>query len=934
MRATFQPRYRCVLIALTIAVVTASCGGTSGGPGPTGAGQGLNLVTFEQEATDNLALNRVLRWVFSESLDAGSVDGSSIQIRSGPQFGEEAPGTFRIDDNVVTWEPHLSGLCDLAGNGLQPDTTYRVQLIGSPSAGALRNTRTQPLTETLSFEFRTRSEADPQRFRDQVPAFPPRVVATTPANGTQAVPVGPGNRIEVAISENIDPCTIDDTSVVLEMHETGDPSLASSVAAPNGRRSGFYAGTDTSDQAPGNPFSWGSSGIPVAPAQRILSDVRLVQDFASTRLIIEPDFGQFPENALLVLRLRATIQDYGGQSLTPFTLAFTTENLDVQTSTYELRAEGETPFLVDQLTADVDSIRAPSRVQGFLLFAGDGDNGADLLLPSGRHSVLGDPACAAPLQVNDGAKDDFDPESDVTLDTGASQTCTNDTDGSTAVVFEFRTLRIRNGVTVRIRGENPAILLVQGRVQIEPQGTLQVRGDGQATSPQGAGANGRTNTGGAASLGARGGTGVAGGGRGGNSVIADASAGLYGEDGVAGIGSTGAGTVGGLGAGRGNVEGRRSSFAGGAGGTPGAGGAGGHAVVGSDGSSLPGPNTPFTGPARGTGGGTYPAGGDDLRTPSAGSGGGAAGAANFTGGTGAIRDASGGAGGAGGGFVDVTASGSIEIRGTIDAAGGRGGNGTVPAGGGPWHASSGGGGGSGGALRLLTPQDIDITGATITTAGGQGGIGATGTFFGSGPRNDGGNGGNGRIVMEDADSLVTGLGSASVVPGEGGTGFFRAQFDPSRFQGGGLQPRAVTDIFAVGPLDPDYIAPVQADFAAGIPAVGSRGFNLTSLFIDARAFPMRPDGSADETAATSWHSVGWFVDSGTENLPTWVPASGGVPVPVDVAVPADNAGGTIDALDGREFIQLRFTMYLPATAGPFDPGPFLDTWRVRFSHDQ
>ena len=64
------------------------------------------------------------------------------------------------------------------------------------------------------------------------------------------------------------------------------------------------------------------------------------------------------------------------------------------------------------------------------------------------------------------------------LDTGSTRTnCVNGTDGSHAVVWEFASFRIRPGVTVRILGLNPAILLVHGDVLIESGGRLLVRGN-------------------------------------------------------------------------------------------------------------------------------------------------------------------------------------------------------------------------------------------------------------------------------------------------------------------------------------------------------------------------------------------------------------------------------------------------------------------------
>ncbi|MDF1702714.1 MAG: hypothetical protein P1V36_16320, partial [Planctomycetota bacterium] len=150
----------------------------------------------------------------------------------------------------------------------------------------------------------------------------------------------------------------------------------------------------------------------------------------------------------------------------------------------------------------------------------------------------------------------------------------------------------------------------------------------------------------------------------------------------------------------------------------------------------------------------------------------------------------------------------------------------------------------------------------------------------------------------------------------------------------GLTPSAVTDRFAVGPLNPQFLDPiqdvgVQEDFAAGVPSLGAPGNGNTAILIEARGFQMLPDGTADAGSATAWFTVGHFKDVGIETLPLWSLAH-----PGDVPVPADNAGAGIVNLNGSEFLQLRISMFLPPTVGPFDPGAVLDRWSIRFTHDQ
>ena len=580
----------------------------------------------------------------------------------------------------------------------------------------------------------------------------------------------------------------------------------------------------------------------------------------------------------------------------------------------------------------MDTPRAPSRAQGYLVFSGDGDNGADQLLPSLPETPSS--LCTAPLQPNDGNVDEFDPTADVVLDTGASlNTCPNATDGSTGVVWEFLSFRIRNGINVRIVGANPAIILVQGEVLIEAGGRLAARGDGVGGTPRSNGLQGNSAYG--VPTGRAGGEGVAGGGNGGRTYNADNVV-RKGEAGTDGFGSPDFGTTDGMASGHGNVNSTLIVHNTGPTINSGAGGGGGNATAGTDGGSNVTPGTTatmFEGTPDGAGGSAVDDGDTSKRllVPYAGSGGGGAGAAysNYT-----DERATGGSGGAGGGFVDITSSADINIFGIIDASGGSGGAGNLS----PWgqeHQSSGGGGGAGGGIRLLTPGNINVAGGTITAAGGAGGMGAVGTVY-PGPRNDGGTGGNGRIVMEDGDSVISGFVNATIAPADGEEGFYRGIFDATRFKGGGLEPKAVTQRFYIGPLDPTFTVPQQnyggqTDFVAGIPVDASRGAGNTSILVEVQGYPILPDGTPDLTSPTGWYTVGYFVDSGIDTSPTFVEGA----QPPDVSPPGGpNAGAGIANVNGSGVVEIRTTFYLPPGIGAIDPGPYLDRWDIKFTYDQ
>src|SRR5262245_15891064 len=536
-------------LGILLAATTSGCGG-GGGSGGGDTLPGLVLASFVQGGQDNVPLNRVLEFVFSSPIDPDSVGPAAIQVRAGGTFGQAVAGKYVIRAERVFFEPHLPGHCDLSDAGSQPDTDYKVTFVGSPEEFAVRNLTGDPLQSTIVATFHTRHDTDPDLFEDPIPAVGPVVLTVAPADGTPNVAVGPTNQIVLGFTENLDPCTVNENTILFQQYATGDVT------------NGFVP---AADQTPSDPFSWGS-GTTTTPPRRVRCDVVLVQDTLVTTVRLKPIFGEFPDNALLVVQVTPGVRDFGGLPATPRTFAFTTENRGPQTGRKTFEFDGDVPIDENATTADVNTPRAPSKAQGFLLFAGDGDNGPVPTLASGPDSSRGPPGCTVAgggiPQTNDGLPDDFDPAADAVLDTGATRnTCLNSTDGSTAVTFEFRSFRIRNGVTVRVTGVNPAILLVQGDVLIEAGGRLLVKGDGNGPVPRQS--NGGNGVGGnnnwtATSVGAPG-LAVAGGGDGGTArnqgTGAAPAGGFYSENGAAGFASVGYGGAEGLGGGGGAAGG-------------------------------------------------------------------------------------------------------------------------------------------------------------------------------------------------------------------------------------------------------------------------------------------------------------------------------------------------------------------------------------------
>jgi hypothetical protein len=474
---------------------------------------------------------------------------------------------------------------------------------------------------------------------------------------------------------------------------------------------------------------------------------------------------------------------------------------------------------------------------------------------------------------------------------------------------------------------NPAIILVQGDALIESGGILRTRADGGGGAPDGRGRTGYTWTSYASAV-TPGGEGMAGGGDGGDAAQFNTAD--YGDSGWSAYGSADGYTVmEGEGAGQ-SGSGHDTVYPSSPG-TAQGGGGGGHATPGGTATNVLGTGHTTQGTTRGEGGAAYPtpatAAGTRMAMPAAGGGGGAGGNEEWSGSYAGIYSTGGGGGGAGGGFVDITCSGNISIYGTIDAAGSSGGSGGST----NYYAGpGGGGGGAGGGIRLITSADIVLSGTTLlTAAGGAGGNSPLGSSGSGGPQNHGAPGGVGRIVLEDKDSIIDGMLDATVYPGEGEDGFYRGQFDPTRFRGGGLGGTAVSGPVLVGPLGAAAFVPPEAtNFSCAIPVNAAIPPNGTSILIEAAGYPILADGGVDYSGGDQWYTIGYFATSGAPNDPSWNEGSN----PPDLSVL--NAGSGIENLDGSSYVRFRITMKLAPTVTPTTPGPWMDWMRLDFTFDR
>lgn len=180
------------------------------------------------------------------------------------------------------------------------------------------------------------------------------------------------------------------------------------------------------------------------------------------------------------------------------------------------------------------------------------------------------------------------------------------------------------------------------------------------------------------------------------------------------------------------------------------------------------------------------------------------------GGMGGYESAPDGLGGAGGGALQISAQGTLRVRGRIDA-GGLGG-----AGGGDYNGA-GGGGGSGGGILLEAEHLIVEAGAIVAANGGGGG---SGTGYGSyGYSSNPGQRGEARLTSAAGGAdpgtygCAGGAGSSAAAVGGG----FVACIDPSDYYGGGGGGGAGRIRLNGGTLDVARNTLSPADGAPGTP---------------------------------------------------------------------------------------------------------------------
>jgi len=441
------------VLAPVLAAWFAFTGCSNGGADTGSVKTGGDFVVLRTEPADNgtLFLNEPIRIDFTRPVDLGSVDLTTFSFQVLDQLGnvvaEPPAGSFQLDRSPgdvevgrrLLFVPRLPTNDSFSNGGFRPGRTYIVQLVGGSrlNGTVLRDASGKGLSEPITFRFQTADGTTlDQLFRNTVAGGPTRtsfVVTPTPdATGVVLNKLGaPPVEIRLGFNQPLNPSS---TNVPVAL--STDPLIRDA-----NNRGRIYLEYDDPD-----PLLGANRWIP--------ADIDLESNtFTGSTVLVRP-VGVLPNNATIRVVVARTLEDISGES--------NTANAAYQTTfgTFKTRRSYEQQFdavVEDFLTAEqVDFAAAfgeptaevgPGYVKAGFAFEG------------------------TPTSI------EFDPDAVSTvLNTNFTQVIPKQ--GSafnvSGGVFNFKTVRIRDGRTVLGQGSNPMVWLVSESFTVE--GTLSVRG--------------------------------------------------------------------------------------------------------------------------------------------------------------------------------------------------------------------------------------------------------------------------------------------------------------------------------------------------------------------------------------------------------------------------------------------------------------------------
>jgi hypothetical protein len=462
----------------TLALLLGACSGGGGGGSASQFNGRFQVLQTDPVTNGRLFLNDPVQIDFSKPVDLGSASLNTLSFVAFDQLGrpvsEQVAGEFSLaaspgDVEVgrrLRFVPRFPTNSTFDNGGFRPGRTYLVQLVGGSriNGTVLRDTDGRALSQAVSFRFSTADGVSPsQLFRNSVVGGPRRVgFEITPANDGSGIVLNKMGQQPVEIRLHFDQALNPSTTNVPTALDT-DP-LVRSV----GTRGRIFLEYDDSVFGPG---TW------------IPADVELERNSLSGSTVVLRPVGVLPNNATVRVVVESSLEDISGESNVG------NAAYDRFFGTFQTRRAYE-----QQFDAVVDSFVDSSRLDLSAAFAEPvAEVGSGYVRASLNFEGTPTNLDYEPLQQQVVLNTNF---TQVTPKIGAPFNVTGG-------VFNFRNVKIPQGVTVRGQGTNPMVWLVSG--QFEVLGTLSVRGgDGV-----------RVTTTAAADVAKAGGAGVCGGGDGG-----------------------------------------------------------------------------------------------------------------------------------------------------------------------------------------------------------------------------------------------------------------------------------------------------------------------------------------------------------------------------------------------------------------------------------
>jgi methionine-rich copper-binding protein CopC len=196
------------------------------------------------DGTASVALNSTVALTFSENMDATTVNGTTLQLRSSAGAAVAASIAYNAATRVATLTPSAA---------LLPSTTYIATAAGGSTDPRLKDASGNALAATSQWSFAT-------VIADTVA---PTITATTPSNG--ATGVATGGNIVVTFSEPMEAGSLSSSSIELRQ-TTGGALVAASVAYATAAQTATL--TPSSTLAPATAYTVTVRGGADAPQVR------------------------------------------------------------------------------------------------------------------------------------------------------------------------------------------------------------------------------------------------------------------------------------------------------------------------------------------------------------------------------------------------------------------------------------------------------------------------------------------------------------------------------------------------------------------------------------------------------------------------------------------------------------------------------------------